>query len=136
MSPRSVVDALDGGEVAPGGMRALSDLIFDPSNPGCMQCRPAAIKTFDFTGLSAPMGVSVSYVVGDIAYGMIASAAVATYDPPFAYNLDEYARHGIWDAGSDYATPYPAHHRCVDAPHDGFGRRPSLRHPPRLRRRR
>lgn len=84
---RSVVDALDGGQVSPGGCAALTNLIFDPSNPFAMACRPAAVKTYNFSGISSPGFVSVAYVVGDIIYGMIASGAVSTYDQPFAYNL-------------------------------------------------
>ena len=87
-SPRSVTDALDGGTVSPGSMNSAVNLIFDPSNPATLTCRPAAIKTYAFAGLSTPGVVSVAYEVGDICYGMIASAAVSTYDQPFAYNLD------------------------------------------------
>jgi hypothetical protein len=85
--PRSVVDALDGGSIAPGGLAAATNLIFDPSNPFCLECRPAAIKTYSFSGISGAGVVSVSYVVGDICYGMISSSLLATYDQPFAYNL-------------------------------------------------
>lgn len=86
-APRSVVDALDGGEVAPGGMSVAQDLIFDPSNPGCLECRPAAIDTYDFSDITGAGVVSVAAVVGDIAYGMIASTVTMGYDQPFAYNL-------------------------------------------------
>ncbi len=86
-NPRSVVDALDGGQVAPGGCALLTNLIFDPVNPFALQCRPAALKQTDFSSLTTPGFVSVAYIVGDICYGMIKSGAVATYDQPFAYNL-------------------------------------------------
>lgn len=104
-NPRGVVDALDGGQVAPGGMTAATNLIFDPSNPFALTCRPAALKTFDFTGIAGAGVVSVSYVVGDICYGMIASSATATYDQPFAYNLETNAL--VTVSGTQDATTLP-----------------------------
>lgn len=85
--PRSVVDALDGGQVAPGGMSAATNLIFDVSNPFTLSCRPAALSTYNFSGLNTPGAVSVAYQVGDICYGMIDTAAVPGYEQPFAYNV-------------------------------------------------
>lgn len=87
-NPRSVVDALDGGQVGPGGCALLTDLIFDPSNPFALQCRPAAILKTNFSSLTTPGFVSIAYVVGDICYGLITSGTVSGYDQPFAYNLD------------------------------------------------
>lgn len=86
-NPRGVVDALDGGQIPPGGLLAASDLIFDPANPFTFQCRPAAIETADFDSFNDPEVVSVAYVVGDICYGMVASDRNAGKDEPFAYNL-------------------------------------------------
>lgn len=86
-NPRGVVDALDGGQIAEGGLSSAVNLIFDPANPFTLACRPAAIKTSVFAGFSSPGAVSVAYVVGDICYGMVASSTTATYDQPFAYNL-------------------------------------------------
>lgn len=86
-NPRGVVDALDGGQVSEGGCSALTNLIFDPANPFTMQCRPAATEESTFSGITGADFVSVAFVVGDIAYGMIKSSTVATYDQPFAYNL-------------------------------------------------
>ncbi len=86
-NPRSVADALDGGQTNPGAMMTAINLIFDPANLFTLQCRPAAIKTFDFTGITGAGAVSVAFTVGDICYGMIKSDTVATYDQPFAYNL-------------------------------------------------
>ncbi len=86
-NPRSVVDALDGGQVAPGGMAAAKNLIFDPANPATLECRPAAIKKYNFSNLSNPNFVSVAYQVGDTCFGMIKSDDVPGYDYPFAYNV-------------------------------------------------
>jgi hypothetical protein len=86
-NPRGVVDALDGGQIPPGGLFAATNLVFDPANPFTFQCRPAAIETSDFAGFTTPGVVSVSYVVGDICYGMVASGLNPGKDQPFAYNL-------------------------------------------------
>lgn len=86
-NPRSVVDALDGGQIPEGGLTAATNLIFDPSNPFTFECRPAALETYNFAGIPGAGVVSVSYVVGDICYGMIESSVDAGYDQPFAYNL-------------------------------------------------
>lgn len=86
-NPRSVVDALDGGQVAPGGLQALTNLIFDPANNFCFECRPASLNTYNFSGLVTPGVVSVAYVIGNVVYGMISSGMVPGYDQPFAYNL-------------------------------------------------
>lgn len=86
-NPRGVVDALDGGQIQDGGLLAATDLIFDPSNPFTFECRPAAVKQSSFAGISGANFVSVSYIVGDICYGMIKSSTVSGHDQPFAYNL-------------------------------------------------
>ena len=86
-NPRSLVDALDGGQVPPGGLQALTDLIFDTADPGTFECRPAAVQQSTFSGISSPGVVSVAYVVGSVVYGMIGSSLVAGYDQPFAFNL-------------------------------------------------
>lgn len=87
-NPRGVVDALDGGQSPPGGMRAATDLIFDPSNNFTFECRPGAVKKYNFSDIAGADFVSVAYQIGDICYGMIKSSVVAGYDVPFAYNID------------------------------------------------
>lgn len=104
-NPRSVVDALDGGQTAPGGLSLATNFIFDPANPFTLECRPAAVETFNFTGITGAGAVSVSYVVGNICYGMIASSATATYDQPFAYNLATNAL--VTVSGTQDATTLP-----------------------------
>ena len=104
-NPRGVVDALDGGQVAEGGLSAAKNLIFDPANPFTFECRPAAIKRSAFAGITGAGAVSVAYVVGDICYGMVKSDVDATYDQPFAYNLvtDAFVAVG----GSQTSTTLP-----------------------------
>lgn len=85
--PRSVVDALDGGEVPPGGMQSASNLIFDPDNPSCLECRPAAAAQSGFTGFSGAGVPVVAYQVGDISYGLMPTSRNSGHDEPFAYNV-------------------------------------------------
>lgn len=86
LNPRGVCDALDGGQVPPGALQVLTNLIFDPSNPFTFECRPAAVEKSDFTGFTDPDFVSVAFTVGNITYGMIKSEDVSGYDSPFAYD--------------------------------------------------
>lgn len=104
-NPRSVVDALDGGQVGPGGLSAATNLIYDPSNPGALECRPAAIRDTDFSGIPGAGVVSIAYQVGDIAYGMIAASLVAGYDRPFAYNVATNTLLAV--SGTQTATTLP-----------------------------
>lgn len=85
-NPRGVVDALDGGQVPPGGCALLTDLIFDPANPFTFQCRPAVLAKSGFTGFS-PGVVSVAYQIGDICYGLVSSTTTPGKDQPFAFNM-------------------------------------------------
>jgi hypothetical protein len=110
-NPRGLSDTLDGSTVFAGAMSSLQNLVPDPSTRSLWQCRPAAIKLTDFTasggaatdpfssGFSpgfggdgglfpAPLGkISCLKVIGNIAYGMIATGLTVGHDQPFAYNL-------------------------------------------------
>lgn len=86
-NPRSVTDAVDGGQTEPGSLLAATNLIFDPSNRNLMECRPAAEKVSQFAGLTSPEAVSIAYVVNDVCYGLISSSDVSGYDYPFAFDL-------------------------------------------------
>jgi hypothetical protein len=68
-------------------MSSLSNLIPDPSTADVWVCRPAAVSKHVFGGFSSPGFQSGMLVVGDIEYGMIASARNAGKDEPYAYNL-------------------------------------------------
>lgn len=85
--PRGVSDTLDGTNSPPGAMASLVNLIFDPSTPNTFQCRPAAIQKTAFSGFTSPGFVSVYYIVGNYAYGMVATTRNAGQDEPFAYDL-------------------------------------------------
>jgi len=68
-------------------MVSLQNLIPDPSTANLWQCRPAAQKNTPFGGFTTPGFVSALFVLGNIAYGMIASGRNAGHDEPFSYNI-------------------------------------------------
>jgi hypothetical protein len=87
ITPIGVVDSLDGTNAPPGACAALADLIPDQTTAGMWQCRPAAVKLTSFSGFTSPGFISGLLVVGNIAYGMVASGRNSGHDEPFAYNL-------------------------------------------------
>ena len=86
-SPAGLSDNLDSSNVFPGAMGQLTNLIPDPTTKNLWQCRPASISLTTFGSFSSPGFISVSKVIGTKIYGMIASAANANHDEPFAYDL-------------------------------------------------
>jgi hypothetical protein len=107
-SPVGLSDTLDGSNVFPGACGQLSNLIPDPSTKNLWQCRPAAIKTADFTIQGGDFNnvdfspdfnigfnlsgvgngfVSAQIVLGSRVYGMIGSNLNPGHDQPFAYDL-------------------------------------------------
>lgn len=86
--PSGCVDAIDGSNAPKGAMTMLQNLVRSPSTRGMWVPRPAAVELTAFAGISSPGFVSSLCVVGDIAYGTIASARNAGYDEPFAYNIE------------------------------------------------
>lgn len=108
-NPRGLSDALDGSTVFAGAMASLQNLVPDPSTRALWQCRPAAQSLVNFTtqgggfssGFSSgfqvgfstpPIGlISCLKVIGNMAYGMVATGLNAGHDEPFAYNLSTNA---------------------------------------------
>jgi hypothetical protein len=103
-NPRGLSDALDGSTVFAGAMASLQNLVPDPSTRSLWQCRPASQGLVNFStgggfssGFSSgfqnsfsilPIGaISVLKIIGNIAFGMVATARNAGHDEPFAYNL-------------------------------------------------
>ena len=104
-NPRGLSDALDGSTVFAGAMASLQNLVPDPSTRALWQCRPASDLIVNMSksggGFSSgfspgfmvgfsntPVGlISCLKVIGNIAYGMVATARNAGNDEPFAYNL-------------------------------------------------
>lgn len=90
--PRSVSDTVDGDNSTIGAYTSLQNLIWDPSTPNCLICRPANALITDFTGLPGSPGTAgvtvVAFPVGNIVYGLVGITA-GTYagkDYPFAYD--------------------------------------------------
>lgn len=87
--PYGVCDCVDGTNAPAGAMKAMANLIPDPSTHGVAVPRPAAVSIVDFVagGFASPGFISSQLVVGDTVYGTIASTRNAAKDEPFAYNL-------------------------------------------------
>lgn len=86
-TPRTVSDTVDGDNSKPGAFSLLTNLIWDPSTPGALQCRPAHLKLSSFAGLSIPGVVTAAFQLGGLIYGMIGSALHSGKDQPFVYNI-------------------------------------------------
>jgi len=104
-SPHGLSDAVDSTNVFAGAMAMLSNLIPDASTANLWQCRPAASKlvNFNLAGGAFSSGFSSGFqfglfggtqgfisaleVVGNRAYGMIATTSLPGNDAPFSYNL-------------------------------------------------
>lgn len=85
--PRGLSDAVDGSNGFAGAMALLSNLIPDPATADVWVCRPASTSKSTFGGFTTPGFESGLLVVGDIAYGLVASGRNAGKDEPFAYNI-------------------------------------------------
>lgn len=86
-NPGGCADALELSEAAPGAMLQLSNLVRAPQLGRAFVPRPASVQQTAFSGFSTPGFVSNVIVVGDIAYGTIASARNAGKDEPFAFDI-------------------------------------------------
>lgn len=86
--PKGLSDTLDASQTFSGAMNSLQNLIPDPSTPQLWQCRPAAIQKTNFGSFTTPGFISALKVIGNVAYGMIASGRNAGKDEPFAYDLN------------------------------------------------
>ena len=85
--PGGVTDAISGTNTFPGSMNQLADLIPNPSIRGAFVPRPAATQTTNFASFTTPAQGEALFVVGNRAYGMIASARFAGKSEPFCYDL-------------------------------------------------
>jgi hypothetical protein len=102
--PKSLTNALDSTPIFPGAMSQLANLIPDPSSKNIWQCRPASQVVASFGGIggqfssafsnafdigigTASSFISCLMVVGNRAYGMIASSQYPGFDVPFSFNL-------------------------------------------------
>ena len=85
--PRGLSDTLDASNTFAGAMASLQNLIPDPTTRGLWQCRPASDEQTTFSGFNTPAFLSALKIIGNFAYGMVATARNAGKDEPFCYNL-------------------------------------------------
>jgi hypothetical protein len=86
-SPSGVSDTLDGTNVFPGAMAALSNLIPDLATPDLWAPRPASILETNFGSFTTPGFISVFEILGNFVFGMIASGRNPGHDEPFCWDL-------------------------------------------------
>lgn len=103
--PLGVSDTQDSTTAPAGAMRALTNLIPDPTTLRNFVCRPASILDVDFertggafssafssafdTGLTSGTAfISAMLVVGTRIFGMVASKNYPGFDQPFCYDKD------------------------------------------------
>jgi hypothetical protein len=68
-------------------MLQLANLVPNPDTMDQWVPRPGSVQLTSFPGFNTPGFISALFVLGDIAYGMIATARNAGKDEPFAYNI-------------------------------------------------
>lgn len=86
-TPRGLTDALDATDKFPGASLALSNLIFDQSNPEIIVSRPGVGSGItSFAGFNNPGIVSAQVTIGTVTYGMIGTDRFPGRDEPFAYD--------------------------------------------------
>lgn len=85
---RGLSDNVDSTNAFPGAMSILKDLVPSPRTQQQFVPRPASTQLTNFTGFTTPGFVSALFVVGNRAYGMIASGRNAGKDEPFCYDYD------------------------------------------------
>jgi hypothetical protein len=103
--PRGLSDTLEASNTFAGAMSSLQNIIPNPTTKGLWQCRPAALERVNFAtsgggfssgfssgfqiGFSSPPigNLSALKIVGNYAYGMVATGRFAGHDEPFCYNL-------------------------------------------------
>jgi hypothetical protein len=88
-TPRGLTDAFDATDKFPGACQALTNLIFDQSNPELMISRPGVISLADLgaAGMNNPTFISIQATIGTRVYGMVATSTTAGKDEPFCYDV-------------------------------------------------
>jgi len=85
-TPKGLSDAFDATEAFPGACRSLQNLVFDPSNPELVVCRPGGVALTSFASFTSPTFLSVYISIGVMVYGMVSTARNPGQDEPFAFN--------------------------------------------------
>lgn len=84
---KGLSDAIDGSNAFPGAMSVLKDLVPSAITQQQFVPRPASTQLTNFTGFTDPAAGSALLVIGDRAYGMIASDRFPGKDEPFCYDF-------------------------------------------------
>lgn len=87
-SPTGLSDAEDAANVFEGACESLINLIPKPSTRNLFVPRPAQTVMTEFSGFTTPGFISALKIIGNIAYGMIATGRNPGHDEPFSYNID------------------------------------------------
>jgi hypothetical protein len=85
--PTGVSDTADASNAFPGAMQSLMNLIPSADTDKAWVPRPAAVQVSSFAGFNTPGFVSAALVIGNLEYGMVASARNSGHDEPYAYNI-------------------------------------------------
>ena len=85
--PKGLSDTVDATDAFAGAMTTLQNLIPANDTPNSFVPRPGAVSLSSFASFSSPGFVSASLVVGNLEYGMVASALNTGKDQPYVYNL-------------------------------------------------
>lgn len=80
-------DAADSSLAFDGAMAALTNLIPNPAMAGTLVPRPADVQLSNFSGFTTPAQVEALLVIGDLAWGLVASARFVGKSEPFCYDL-------------------------------------------------
>lgn len=107
-APKGLSDAFDATEAFNGACRSLQNLVFDPSNPELMVCRPGvgtALTTF--ASFTTPTFVTVHISIGGTIFGMVSTGRYAGHDEPFCYNVTTsvYGTAGTFTTISGVTSP-------------------------------
>ncbi len=85
--PRSTSDSIDGDNSKTGACTSITNLLFDPSTPGLLACRPAVEQLNAFTGFNNPSVVSAGLQLSGVIYGLVTTSRFPGYDEPFAFDI-------------------------------------------------
>src|SRR5229473_290255 len=72
-APAGLSDTLDEGLAFPGACSILQNLMCDPSSANMWIARPGAVQLTSFSGFTTPGVISCLTVIGNRAYGLIAT---------------------------------------------------------------
>lgn len=86
-SAKGLSDAYDSTDAFEGACRSLQNLVFDPSNPEIVSCRPGVVALTSFGSFNTPTFVTGYISIGSVIYGMVSTGLTPGYDQPFAYDV-------------------------------------------------